>query len=246
MALKTKNKFKFSLIGFLSISGLLLGCQKEIEQNSSIENQASEERPIDLSSYSLGVQYARDLDDLNLDQQSKNQFIQGVKDTFQNKVKLTNEWIIHYSMETDKIRSQNKKLISHSKKAEGERFIEELLRSDSSYKKTESGLVYKIVKQGRKISEIKRSTFINMSYRSFHLDGQKYEQTIIKTPRKLPLVGILKAWQEAFNLAGEDGAIIIIAPPQLTYGDDGAKPYIEPGEYLKFQIRFYNIEEDSD
>ena len=77
-----------------------------------------------------------------------------------------------------------------------------------------------------------------MHFDSFHLDEKQYETTVGGNPRLMPLNGIFKAWSEAFWLAGQGGEIEVIAPPDLTYGDNGASPYIAPGEYLKFKLKF--------
>ncbi len=206
------------------------------------ETDFGAKREIDKTAYAIGTKYARAISELGMDKQSQQFFVEGIEDHFEGKIDFSEEEINIYALRVDDIIAYKRAEISKDEKSKGEEFVKALMERDSKFQKTESGLVYKIYKEGKK-TRITDKTFVELSYRSFHLNGDRYEGTPKGEPREMPFKGILKAWQEAFKIAGANSSIIIYAPPSLTYGDAGAAPYIKPGEYLKYQIKFYEATE---
>lgn len=189
--------------------------------------------------YSLGAQYAKSIEQLDLDKNGREYLLLGISDYFDQKLKLNNSDIQHLSKKIDGILAQKRQKIALIEKSKGEKYVKALLSENSSYQITDSGLVYKVIKQGRIVQLKTAKPFVSMHFESYHLENNKqYESTKNGNPRLMPLRGIFKAWREAFGIAGVGGQIEVIAPPKLTYGDNGAKPYIEPGEYLKFNLTF--------
>lgn len=219
---------------YLFILLFIFSCTKE----KKIET-TKVKKPLDNMSYSLGVKFAHSLYELDLDEQSQKYLIKGIKDRFKNKIDLSNEEINQYALLVDELVKDKRERKSLAQKEIGKSFIDDLIKKDKKYKVSKSGLVYKIHEQGKAYA-ISDDTFIKLSFRAFHLDGTKYQSTNKGEPKELPYSGLLKSWKEAFQISGTNSAITIIAPPNLTYGNIGAEPYIKSGEYLKFQIRFYD------
>jgi FKBP-type peptidyl-prolyl cis-trans isomerase len=187
------------------------------------------------------MQYAKGAGELDFDEKAQKHLLTGLKDSLAGTSQISNNDAQVYAQKVDKIRFTKRETTASSEKEKGSKLVEQLLINDSEYKKTDTGLVYKVIKEGEKPPRISSTSFVEMHYDSFHIDDKMYESTQNGDIRVLPYKGIFKAWQEAFRLTGVNGEIEIIAPPELTYGNNGAQPYILPGEYLKFKIKFFKF-----
>ena len=197
-------------------------------------------KEIDKIAYSLGVQYAKSITALDFDKNSIEYLTRGIRDYQTGKLKISKNNTQHLAKKVDAIFSQKRAESAKTEKEKGILFVEELLKNETEWKQLSSGLVYNIIKKGKTIKIKTSNPYVDMHYDSFHIDGKKYESTSSGNPKTMPLNGIFKAWSEAFSLVGVGGEIEVIAPSDLTYGDNGARPYIVPGEYLKFNLKFIN------
>ena len=227
------------ILVFIMMATSFMSCNnnKSVKKSLTLNKET---REIDKTAYSLGVQYAKGMKNIEFDEKSKKHFIQGLKDYFKNKTQLDNNDVQVFAKKIDQILAQKRKEIAKSEIEFGTEFTKKLLLEDPTYQKSKSGLIYKIIKPGNSPKTISVNSFIGMHYQSFHLNGKQYETTKSGNVRNLPYKGIFSAWQEAFRLAGTNSEIEIIAPPELTYGNNGAQPYIKAGEFLKFRIQFFD------
>ena len=226
---------KLFIISFV----LLCACTNQSETHKHFNIQDSNAKEIHKIAYSLGRQYAVSMREFNFDNESMHIFIQGLKEGHSTD-ELPSQEMVQYAKKIDKTVQQSRTEKAQEKKSEGEKFVTDLLASDSGpdYKKSASGLIYKILKDGEQVTNITPTAFFSLRYESRKLDDSVYESTLTGSPRKLPIKGVFKAWQEAFGLCGKGCEIEIIAPPSLTYGNNGAFPKIAPGEYLKYKLFF--------
>lgn len=232
---------KLRLMTIFTVSTLIVGCFGEkIAQELKITNDSSDDAK---TAYSLGVQYAKGLSDLNLDKNNQALFIKGIQDHFSNKIQLNNNDIQVYAKKADNTRQENRSKQTIDQKEIGKKALKQMIQANPEIIISDSGLAYQIIEMGKVIPNPKSSAFIGLNYESSHLDGKVYESTLNGNPRQLPLRGIFKAWQEAFKIVGTGGKVMIISPPELTYGNNGALPYVEPGEYLKFNLNFSDYSE---
>lgn len=207
--------------------------KKKIELNNTTKEMSK-------IAYSLGAQYGKSISELNFSNDEVEYFYQGLQDYRSNKLKISNNNIQHLAKKVDSIFAQKRAAIAESEKEKGKQFVDDLLKGDSSWQVSSSGLLFKIIKEGKKTKIQSDNPFVEMHFTSFHLDSKQYETTTVGNPKLMPLNGIFKAWSEAFKIGGVGSEIEVIAPPELTYGDNGATPYIAPGEYLKFNLKFLN------
>ena len=213
------------------------GCFNNKENTEEIK--VSDTNESNKIAYALGNQYAKGLSDLDFNKDQQQYFAKGISDYFNQKNQLTNNDVQVLAQKVDQIRIQKRKSVAIDEREAGVKTSEKILSSDPDFKKLENGIIYKIIKKGKIIQEPAARSFIGMKYESSKLNGDVYESTFSGNPRNLPLRGIFKAWQIAFKVAGAGGEVVIISPPEFTYGDNGAMPYVKPGEYLKFKIQFY-------
>ena len=228
---------------FIMILATFSGCftdKKADEDIIVIDEKTSEANQI---AYALGVQYTKGLTELQLTKSQQKHFIKGIADHFGQSTQLPNNTIQALAHKVDAIRDQKRQESSLQEFKSGQIQSEKILIEEQGFQKLDNGIIYKVIKAGDVISNIATTSFIGMKYESSKLNGDIYESTLTGNPRNLPFKGIFKAWQEAFRIAGAEGEIIIIAPPKFTYGNNGAMPYVKPGEWLKFRIQFYKYYE---
>lgn len=220
----------------LGILALILGCFGDNKKKEL--KMTSETKDTQKTAYSLGVQYAKGLGELKFDEKDQKYFLKGLEDSFNSAIQLDNNDVQVYAKMADKVRQKNREDSASSESKSGSAALTKIMEEDPEINLHSSGMAYKILEQGDLIKNPKTGAFIGLSYESSHLNDEVYESTLTGNPRVLPLKGVFKAWQIAFAIAGAGGKIEIISPPDLTYGNNGALPYIQPGEYLKFKLNF--------
>ena len=227
---------------FLLSLAILCACQKTNDSHNhkhhekfSLNNKEAKE--IHKIAYSLGRQYAANMKEFRFDEESMQIFIQGLEEGHSSTEKLTDE-MINYAKKIDQRTRDSRAMIAKDKKIEGEQFVKDLLAEDKGYQQTSTGLVYKIIKEGTKVSEISKEAFFSLKYESQKLDGTVFQTAMDEKGKKYPVRGALKVWQEAFSLCGTGCEVEVISPPSLTYGNHGALPKVAPGEYLKYKLIF--------
>ena len=141
----------------------------------------------------------------------------------------------------------------------------EKIEKKSGVKKTESGLLYKVTKQGdasmmpkdprdvvkvhytgrtREGKVFDTSKFANRSkeqqemMRKQNPDGFNEDGTPKEadTEAEFPLNRVIKGWTEGLQLVGKGGTIMLWIPADLAYGPRGAGRDIGPNEALEFEV----------
>lgn len=125
-------------------------------------------------------------------------------------------------------------------KAAGQQYIAQLLKKDKKYKKTASGLVYKMLKKGTGIN-FPDTASVRLTYVGKHVDGTIFDQS--NDTISMQLGHVVAGFKEALTLMNAGSSMIAVMPCDLAYGDKGAgkdrktgKYAIEPGETLIFEI----------
>ncbi|HOL00746.1 MAG TPA: FKBP-type peptidyl-prolyl cis-trans isomerase [Paludibacteraceae bacterium] len=108
---------------------------------------------------------------------------------------------------------------------------------DKSFRKTETGLWYKIekTKQGKKI---KNNDVCQFSYELFSLDDkllEKNEQEIIVIGKKQTIKGL----EEGLQLLRKGDNAIFIIPWYLAYGMKGKEPLIAPYVSVIYRVKVF-------
>ena len=146
----------------------------------------------------------------------------------------------------------------------------EKIEKKSGVKKTESGLLYKVTKQGdasmmpkdprdvvkvhytgrtREGKVFDTSKFANRSkeqqemMRKQNPDGFNEDGTPKEadTEAEFPLSRVIKGWTEGLQLVGKGGTIMLWIPADLAYGPRGAGRDIGPNEALEFEVELIDV-----
>ncbi len=133
----------------------------------------------------------------------------------------------------------------------------------SGVQKTESGLLYRIDKEGdtnfkptNDRDEVKVH-YISRNSRGKVFDASKFEnrpeeqQSMLKKrdpenyaknePVQFALNRVIKGWTEGMKLIGKGGKITLWIPAELAYGSRGAGQDIAPNEALEFEVELIDI-----
>lgn len=108
--------------------------------------------------------------------------------------------------------------------------------ADKSVTKTASGLRYKIVTPGTD-PKPSATSLVKCLYTGKLVDGTVFDSTSTRgnEPTEFPLNGVIPAWTEGVQLIGKGGKILIYAPANLAYGEQGHGP-IPGNSVLEFEV----------
>ncbi len=124
----------------------------------------------------------------------------------------------------------------------GEAFIAEAMKNDSTLKRTESGLVYKVVKEGNG-KLFKTTDRIMAKYKGTHIDGKVFDETK-DNAREMSPMGVIQGMKEAFLLMSPGAKYILYIPGDLAYGVEGRGATIGPNETLVFELETIELKKD--
>lgn len=128
--------------------------------------------------------------------------------------------------------------------AENKKASEEWLASvekQSGVQKTESGLLYRIDREGDATIKPKTTDEVEVNYEGKFEDGQVFDSSYERgTTASFPLNGVIKGWTEGLQLVGKGGQITLWVPSELAYGGFG-QGMIGPNEALEFKVELIDV-----
>lgn len=106
---------------------------------------------------------------------------------------------------------------------------------------TESGLMYKIIREGEGIKPTQMDT-VEVHYEGKNLDGKVFDSSYERDQTAtFPLGGVIAGWTEGMQYVGEGGEIMLYIPADLAYGERGAGGDIHPNEALTFKVELKSV-----
>jgi len=123
---------------------------------------------------------------------------------------------------------------------ESEKFLEENRKKDG-VKTTESGLQYKVIKEGKGVKP-RPQDMLTVNYRGTFADGTEFDSSYVKgEPMTVQTDGVIKGWTEALQMMKKGSKWQIFVPPHLAYGRGGLGTRIPPNKVLLFEIDLLEI-----
>jgi FKBP-type peptidyl-prolyl cis-trans isomerase FklB len=124
--------------------------------------------------------------------------------------------------------------------AEGEKFLAEN-KSTEGVKTTESGLQYKVLKEGSGPSPKATDTVV-VNYNGTLIDGTEFDSSYKRNePTSFPVNRVIKGWTEALQLMKPGAKYQVFIPSSLAYGERGAGQLIGPNATLIFEVELLSI-----
>jgi len=119
-----------------------------------------------------------------------------------------------------------------------DRQIERYLKKEGiQCERTESGLYYKIIEQG-KGENIKFQDIVTFSYKGTFLDGKVFDAP--KEPVEFAVKDLIGAWKEIMLELKPGAKAFLVSPPQLGYGSHELDD-IPPNSILVFEMEIHSV-----
>ena len=126
-------------------------------------------------------------------------------------------------------------------KKENADFLTTYAKNDS-VKKTESGLLYKVIKQGEGALPTDTSK-VEVNYEGRLIDGTVFDSSYKrKQPATFGVTQVIKGWTEALKMMPVGSVYELCIPYNLAYGERGNRN-IPPYATLVFKVELLNIKE---
>ena len=189
--------------------------------------------------------------------------LKGFQDAYEGSTELTQEAIMGFL--------QHYFMITRPAEA-AERSAKWLEKKEKSFgvKKTESGLLYKVVKAGDMTkaatndADVVKVHYVGKLQDGTVFDASRFEnrskeqQEMMRLqqpslfdekgklleedePIEFPLNRVIKGWTEGMKLVGPGGKIKLYIPAELAYGRRGAGQLIGPNEALEFEVELIEV-----
>ena len=156
------------------------------------------------------------------------------------------------ALQLPSVLSRRVALSSAAAAAVGPLVVSPALAAERQFFKTDSGIRYFDIKEGKGYSPFPGQIVI-LSYKSFLSDGRMYDSSEGPGRKKLaaafqakPSQMIVPAWEEVLGDMKEGGTRVIQVPPELAYGEKGiclenGECLVPPNEKLQFQITLERV-----
>ena len=123
---------------------------------------------------------------------------------------------------------------------EGEKFLAENGLKENVVT-TESGLQYKIIKNGNGIRPTLDAQ-VEVHYHGTLIDGTVFDSSVDRgTPATFGVSQVISGWTEALQLMSEGSKWELYIPYSLAYGERGSPPVIGPYSTLIFEVELIKI-----
>ncbi|MGV3346751.1 FKBP-type peptidyl-prolyl cis-trans isomerase [Enterobacteriaceae bacterium LUAb1] len=201
------------------------------------------------SAYALGASLGRYMEN-SLKEQEKlgikldhSQLVLGVQDVFAGKSKLTDQEI----EQTLQVFEAQVKDAAHEKMekeatenaAKGDAYAAKFAK-EKDVQKTQSGLLYRIEKEGTG-DKPKDSDTVVVNYKGSLIDDTEFDNSYKRgEPLSFRLDGVIPGWTEGLKYLKKGGKIKLVIPPDLAYGKNGV-PGIPANSTLVFEVELLDI-----
>lgn len=240
-----KNWSKAALITAVVLLAPLAQSEEAKEEVKKMESLEPEFKKS--ASYSLGARYGQAIkadfgEELDLDQlvEGFSHVLTG-KELKVNPEKLQADLLQLQQIRTNRLEKERAVLQDKNKQAADD-FLAKNKTADG-VKTTESGLQYKVVKEGEGESPAK-SDKVKVHYHGTFLNGDVFDSSIERgTPAEFPVGGVIEGWTEALQLMVPGDKWVLYVPPHLAYKERGTPGGpIGPNQALIFEVELLSVE----
>ncbi len=159
-----------------------------------------------------------------------------VKDVINNKQKMDNEAAMAFMREYFMVRKPARAKVA------SEEFLAKVEKENPNVKKTESGLLYEIIKNGSDLKAVSDSDEVKVIYEGRLKEGKVFDSSKERGDTvQFALNRVIKGWSEGMKLVGKGGTIKLWIPAELAYGAQGAGNVIGPNEALVFEVELVDV-----
>lgn len=223
----------------LAVCITLFSCDSMSQQKAKLKTKQ------DSVSYAIGVDIGKNMkrQELDLD---LNVMLAGMKDAMSTgKAQLTDEQMMtvmqNFQQEMMAKMQAKKAKEGDENLAQGKKFCEENAKKEG-VKTTASGLQYKVISSGNGGKQPTDTSVVKVHYRGTLLNGTEFDSSYKRgQPAEFPVNGVIKGWIEAIKMMKTGDKWMVVIPPDIAYGAQGAPPSIPPNATLQFEIELLDI-----
>ena len=173
---------------------------------------------------------------------SKDNFLAGLLAVANNKAVVTTtdaQAFINAQLDAIKEKAMEKQYADN--KAAGEKFLAENATKEG-VKTTESGLQYKVIKEGQGEIPTKSST-VKVHYKGTLIDGTEFDSSYSRNaPTSFRADQVIAGWTEALTMMPVGSKWELYIPQELAYGSRETGGLIKPFSTLIFEVELLEIE----
>lgn len=222
---------------------IFIGCQNTNEESADSDSKVplTEKEKI---SYAIGVNMGHSISDIK-DEIDMSMLYSGISDETQGKdLMVSNEEaqsLLQAFTQKLMVKQQEKNLEAAKNNLETGRIYLEENKIMEGVIVTESGLQYKVLKEGDGKSPGKTDR-IMVHYKGTKLDGTVFDSSYERgEPATFQVDQVISGWTEGVQLMKEGGKYKLFIPANLAYGEGGAGQQIGPNEVLIFEVELLEI-----
>lgn len=163
------------------------------------------------------------------------QFIVGQYQLLQNKVRELQQ------IRMDEARNAQRETAAQENMAKGKEFVDNAKKEDPAIKTTESGLSYKVVKQGNGPKPTANDK-VRVKYTGKLIDGRTFDSTDNRggEPAEFALGDVIPGFREGLEMMNKGSEYVLYIPANLGYGNNETGS-ITPGSTLIFTIEMIDV-----
>jgi FKBP-type peptidyl-prolyl cis-trans isomerase FkpA len=188
--------------------------------------------------YALGILMSRSLSPFNLAPAELEIVKQGLTDAATGK-----KTAVDVTAYSEKVQD----LFVERRKAEGKKmagmdngFLDKAAREKGAVK-TDSGLIYRSLKDGKGASPSPTDT-VKVNYTGSFPDGRELDSSYKRgTPLEFKMETVLKCWKEGLQKMKTGGKAKLVCPSETAYGEAGQGDLILPYATLVFEVELLEI-----
>jgi len=130
--------------------------------------------------------------------------------------------------------------VAAKEKEKSKSFLETAAKEEGA-QKSESGLVYKALKEGTGAAPA-ATDLVKVHYRGTLTDGKEFDSSYSRNePAQFPLNGVIRCWTEGVQKMKVGGKAKLVCPSEIAYGDQGSPPNIPGGATLVFEVELLEV-----
>jgi FKBP-type peptidyl-prolyl cis-trans isomerase FkpA len=222
---------------------LVLSTLALVACNSNDPKKVSLESDDDKTFYAMGYMLGGNLQRLSLSDKELAALYKGVAAAAKNEksevdmAKFQNRIQEVFKARMDKVASKEKD--------SGKAFLEKFVK-DEAATKTESGLAFKVIKEGTGATPGAEDV-VEVHYHGTLADGTVFDSSVERGKTiSFPLNRVIKGWTEGLQTMKEGGKTKFVIPADLAYGEAGAPPKIPGGATLVFEVELFKVTKAAD
>jgi FKBP-type peptidyl-prolyl cis-trans isomerase FkpA len=222
---------------------LILSTLVLVSCNSNDPKKISLESEDDKTFYAMGYMLGGNLQRLNLSDKELSALYKGI--AMASKAEKSEVDMAKYQNRIQEVFKARMDKVAAKEKDAGKAFIEKFVKENSATK-TESGLAYKVIKEGTGATPSAEDV-VEVHYHGTLTDGTVFDSSVERGKTiSFPLNRVIKGWTEGLQTMKEGGKTKFVIPADLAYGEAGAPPKIPGGATLVFEVELFKVTKAAD